>query len=172
MKLSTMKASTMKPSTADADSAVQAEPALACPPLTQCQLSPGSTQGVTMCKASPTNQSNTSIGQAGGLRMEGIHSVHLVLSGTATFGVIAGLISFCYLKRKKMGCMSSPSQPATPSAPAMQNPLPLQLPQYQQEQLQPPTPARPPSVPDAAGNQTDDRDRNDSRNAPPEDPGI
>ena len=82
---------------------------------------------------------NTSIVQAGGLRMEGIHSVHLVLSGTATFGVIAGLISFCYLKRKKMGCMSSPSQPATPSAPAMQNPLPLQLPQYQQ--LQPPTPA-------------------------------
>ena len=31
-------------------------------------------------------------------------------------------------------------------------------------------PARPPSAPDAAGDQTDDRDRNDSRNAPPEDP--
>ena len=86
-----------------------------------------------MCKASPTNQSNTSIGQAGGLRMEGIHSVHLVLSGTATFGVIAGLIIFCYIKRKKMGCMSSPSQPATPSAPAMQNHPPLQLPQFQQQ---------------------------------------
>ena len=141
MKLSTMKPSTMKPSTADADSAVQAEPA--CLPPTQCQLSSGSTQRASMCKASPTNQGNTSIGQAGGLRMEGIHSVHLVLSGTATFGVIAGLIIFCYIKRKKMGCMSSPSQPVTPSAPAMQNHLPLQLQQFQQQQqqLQLPTPA-------------------------------
>ena len=68
--------------------------------------------------------------------MEGIHSVHLVLSGTATFGVIAGLIIFCYIKRKKMGCMSSPSQPVTPSAPAMQNHLPLQLQQFQQQQQQ------------------------------------
>ena len=73
--------------------------------------------------------------------MEGIHSVHLVLSGTATFGVIAGLIIFCYIKRKKMGCMSSPSQPVTPSAPAMQNHLPLQLQQFQQQQLQLSTPA-------------------------------
>ena len=139
MKLSKMKPSTMKPSTADADSAVQAEPA--CPPSTQCQLSSGSTRRANMCKASPSNQGNSSIGQVGGLRVEGIHSVHLILSGTATFGVIAALIIFCYIKRKKMGCMSSPSQPATPSAPAMQNPLPLQLPQYQQQQLQPPTPA-------------------------------
>ena len=36
-----------------------------------------------------------------------------------------------------MGCRTSSSQPATPSAPAMQNPLPVQLPQYQQL----PTPA-------------------------------
>ena len=55
--------------------------------------------------------------------------------------IVAGLLIFCYLKRKKMGCMTSSSQPATPSAPAMQNPLPVQLPQYQQQQLQPPTPA-------------------------------
>ena len=44
-----------------------------------------------------------------------------------------------------MGCMSSPSQPVTPSAPAMQNHLPLQLQQFQQQQqqqqLQLPTPA-------------------------------
>ena len=92
-----------------------------------------------MCKATPTNQSNTSIGQAGGLRLEGIHSVHLFPSGTATFGVVAGLLIFCYLKRKKMGCRTSSSQPATPSAPAMQNPLPVQLPQYQQQQLQLPS---------------------------------
>ena len=55
--------------------------------------------------------------------------------------IVAGLLIFCYLKRKKMGCRTSSSQPATPSAPAMQNPLPVQLPQYQQQQLQPPTPA-------------------------------
>ena len=42
---------TMKPSTGDADSAVQAEPA--CLPPTQCQLSSGSTQRASMCKASP-----------------------------------------------------------------------------------------------------------------------
>ena len=95
-----------------------------------------------MCKASPTNQGNTSIGQAGGLRVEGIHSVHLILSGTATFGVIAALIIFCYIKRKKMSCMSSSSQPVAPSAPAMQNHLPHQLQQFQQQQqLQLPTPA-------------------------------
>ena len=52
-----------------------------------------------------------------------------------------GLIIFCYIKRKKMGCMSSPSQPVTPSAPAMQNHLPLQLQQFQQQQLQLSTPA-------------------------------
>ena len=57
------------------------------------------------------------------------------------FGVVAGLLIFCYLKRKKMGCRTSSSQPATPSAPAMQNPLPVQLPQYQQQQLQLSTPA-------------------------------
>ena len=42
-----------------------------------------------------------------------------------------------------MSCMSSPSQPVAPSAPAMQNHLPLQLQQFQQQQqqLQLPTPA-------------------------------
>ena len=53
-----------------------------------------------MCKATPTNQSNTSIGQAGGLRLEGIHSVHLVLSGTATFGVVASSSSVISNGRK------------------------------------------------------------------------
>ena len=40
-----------------------------------------------------------------------------------------------------MSCMSSSSQPVAPSAPAMQNHLPLQLPQFQQQQLQLSTPA-------------------------------
>ena len=67
--------------------------------------------------------------QQGGLRLEGIHSLHLALSGTATFGIVAGLLIFCYLKRKKIGCRNSSSQPATPSAPALQSPVPEQLPQ-------------------------------------------
>ena len=69
-------------------------------------------------------------------------TVHLILSGTATFGVIAALIIFCYIKRKKMSCLSSSSQPVAPSAPAIQNHLPHQLQQFQQQQqLQLPTPA-------------------------------
>ena len=44
---------------------------------------------------------------------------------------MAGLLIFCYLKRKKMGCRNSSSQPATPSASALQSPVPEQLPQYQ-----------------------------------------
>ena len=52
------------------------------------------------------------------------------------------LIIFCYIKRKKMSCLSSSSQPVAPSAPAIQNHLPHQLQQFQQQQqLQLPTPA-------------------------------
>ena len=95
-----------------------------------------------MCKASPSNQGNSEIGQVGGMRVEGIHSVHLILSGTATFGVIVALIIFCYIKRKKMSCLPSSSQPAAPSAPAIQNHLPHQMQQFQQQQqLQIPSPA-------------------------------
>ena len=76
-----------------------------------------------MCKPTQTSTTGTAIGQQGGFRLEGIHSLHLALSGTATLAILVGLFIYCFIKRKKMGCLGTSNQPpalplsTTPSAP-------------------------------------------------------
>ena len=84
-----------------------------------------------MCKPTQTSTTGTAIGQQGGFRLEGIHSLHLALSGTATLAILVGLLFYCFIKRKKSGCLGISNQPpslplTTPTAPpALQGPVPV-----------------------------------------------
>ena len=90
-----------------------------------------------MCKPSQTSTTGTAIGQQGGFRLEGIHSLHLALSGTATLAILVGLLFYCFIKRKKSGCLGISNQPpslplTTPTAPpALQSPVPMPDLQFQ-----------------------------------------